>query len=72
MSKLFRAMSMLCVFGFATAALAAAPSFDEIDVNRDGVVSKGEAAQVKGLDFAKADTNRDGKLSRAEYEAAIG
>jgi hypothetical protein len=55
------------------AALAAEkPSFDSIDANKDGTISKTEGAKVPGLDFAKADTNKDGVLSRAEFDAAVG
>jgi len=49
-----------------------APSFDEVDTNKDGAISESEASAVETLDFAAADTDKDGKLSRAEYEAAIG
>ena len=51
-------------------AWAAAPDFDEVDANSDGMLSKIEASVVKGLDFAKADLDKDGMLDRAEYDAA--
>lgn len=73
---MFKAASILLtatvVFVFASASQAAGPAFNELDRDRDGVLTKDETATVKGLDFAKADTNKDGRLDRAEYEAAIG
>jgi len=56
----------------AGAALAqgAMPSFEEVDTNSDGQISREEAQTIEGLDFATADTNQDGSLSRAEYQAA--
>ena len=48
------------------------PSFDEVDVNRDGMISRAEAAAVEGLDFATADTNQDGSIDRSEYQALEG
>jgi len=67
------ALALLGVLAFAGTSYAmASPSFDELDKNHDGKLSKAECAGVKGLDFAKADTNKDGYLDRAEYEAAMG
>ncbi|MCB1744512.1 MAG: hypothetical protein KDK91_29360 [Gammaproteobacteria bacterium] len=51
-------------------ALAAAPAFEDVDANGDGMISATEAAAVEGLDLATADTNGDGSLSQDEYEAA--
>jgi Ca2+-binding EF-hand superfamily protein len=59
----------IVAFGFSTAALAQAPSFEEVDANQDGMISAEEAAAVEGLDFATADTNQDGVIDRAEYSA---
>jgi hypothetical protein len=65
-------------FGGAVAAWAAddeeqgmMPSFEDVDSNEDGAISRGEAVKVPSLDFVSADTNRDGVLSRTEYEAAM-
>ncbi len=46
------------------------PSFEEVDVNRDGMISRAEAAAVEGLDFSTADTNQDGSIDRSEYQSA--
>ena len=48
--------------------------FAKLDKDRDGYISKTEAAGDKKLsqDFAKFDQNHDGKLNRAEYLAARG
>lgn len=66
------ALALIGVFALASASYALAPAFNELDKDKDGMLSKTEASSVKGLDFAKADTNRDGRLDRAEYEAAVG
>lgn len=65
-------IALASVIGTAGAAFAANPTFDELDRNEDGKLSKSEASKVEKLDFAAADTNRDGMLDRSEYEAAIG
>ena len=62
-------VAQLSVAGIALAAET--PQFDQLDANRDGMLSKSEAMKAPGLDFAKADSNKDGALSRTEYEAAI-
>ena len=59
--------------------LAAGPAqadderFEKLDFDRDGKVSKAEAAGNADLivGFDRADRNRDGKLSRAEYERLL-
>ena len=47
--------------------------FAKLDKNKDGYISKSEAAGEKTLskDFAKWDMNNDGKINRAEYLAAM-
>jgi hypothetical protein len=72
MIKLRTAMALMAVMGLASASYAAAPAFNELDKDHDGMLTKAECASVKNLDFAKADTNKDGRLDRAEYEAAVG
>lgn len=46
-------------------------TFAELDKNKDGYISKAEAAADPALarDFDKFDLNNDGKLNRAEYLA---
>lgn len=46
-------------------------SFDQLDTNDDGQLSKSEASMASGIDFAEADTDRNGMLSRTEYEKAM-
>jgi hypothetical protein len=72
MSKVRSALAVIAALGFASSAYAVAPAFNELDKDKDGLLTKSETASVKGLDFAKADTNKDGRLDRAEYEAAVG
>ena len=63
-------LASAAAIGIASAAFGVEDSFDKLDTNKDGKLSKAEAAGKKGLDFAKADTNHDGSLDRAEYDAA--
>jgi len=55
---------------FATAALAAAPTFQEADTNADGWVTPDEFAvampEATEADFAAIDTNGDGGISEEE------
>jgi hypothetical protein len=66
----------------STAAAAAAPkytakdverAFGFIDSNRDGKISREEAAAFRGVarHFDEADSNKDQALSRAEFESAL-
>jgi hypothetical protein len=57
----------------ASAAQGEDERFDKLDFDRDGKVSKAEAAGNADLinGFDRADRNRDGKLSRAEYDRLL-
>lgn len=56
----------------AGTALAAMPSFQELDTNKDNVLSKKEVDKVLvGLDFASADKNKDGNLNQEEYSLVV-
>jgi len=48
--------------------------FDSLDINRDGYISKQEAAADPQLQsqFDALDANRDGKLSMSEFKNAQG
>ncbi|HKA14850.1 MAG TPA: EF-hand domain-containing protein [Myxococcota bacterium] len=72
MFKVRSALALMGMFALASASQAVAPAFNELDKDHDGMLTRAEAASVKGLDFAKADINKDGRLDRAEYEAAVG
>jgi len=72
MRNWFTALALVSVLAIAGPASGMeAASFDDLDANKDGKLSKEEAAKKAGLDFAKADTDNDGWLNRSEYEAAV-
>ncbi|HEY8520966.1 MAG TPA: hypothetical protein VIN61_12860 [Gammaproteobacteria bacterium] len=62
----------LAILATGVAGLAAAqrdmPTFEEVDQNQDGMISRTEAAVVEGLEFSVADANQDGYIDREEYE----
>lgn len=68
-----RMLALACCLGLAGSAAASTTpsSFEDLDKNADGLLSREEAAAEKGLDFAKADADKNGWLDRAEYEAAV-
>lgn len=55
------------------AAKDMAMAFSYMDANKDGKVSREEAAGFRGVarHFDEADTNHDGFLSREEFESAL-
>jgi hyperosmotically inducible protein len=67
-----RVLLLLCLFAAGAAALAQPVGFDTLDRNRDGFVSRVEAAGAPEIArrFAQFDNNRDRLLSRDEYLAA--
>ncbi|MDT8384482.1 MAG: EF-hand domain-containing protein [Gammaproteobacteria bacterium] len=69
-------MKTLCIVstGFCLslsvmAATAAAPTFDGLDRNADGYISKDEAKAYKGMhkNWSKVDTNKDGRVNIDEF-----
>lgn len=59
--------------GPAYTASNIALAFTYIDANRDGKISREEAAGFRGVAkyFDEADVNKDGFLSREEFENAM-
>lgn len=57
----------------ATSGDPAKKSWNDVDVNQDGSLSKDEAAAIPALGqvFDKADANADGSLSADEYKAYV-
>jgi hypothetical protein len=67
------AVAMIPVAGTALANEGAGKSgatFDTLDTNRDGRISKAEAAADANLVFSSADANGDGYLDNAEFKKA--
>lgn len=50
---------------------AASQQFDQLDADKDGIVSRQEAVRMAGLPehFDRLDTNKDGKLDALEFAA---
>ena len=46
-------------------------SFDTVDKDKDGRITRAEAEDVDGLNFSSADTNADASLSRQEFQVAM-
>ncbi len=67
---LLTALALMAVAGFAWAG-SGKVSFQDLDANRDGVISPDEAKKAPEIakKFSQADTNRDGKLDAAEFAA---
>lgn len=63
-------LSVLLLVALPTLAMVP-PTFEELDIDGDGLISADEAASVDGLDFNAADADADGTLSADEYDIAV-
>ena len=54
----------------ATAPRSGVGTFQNLDKNKDGYISRAEAGDMPYDKFKRLDKDRDGKLSRSEYAAA--
>ncbi|MFY8273504.1 EF-hand domain-containing protein [Pseudoalteromonas sp. SSDWG2] len=70
-NKVVLILSVLMLLAFANDASASSieKRFKELDRNRDGAISKSEAAQEPALwsRFSSYDQDKDGKLSLREF-----
>jgi Ca2+-binding EF-hand superfamily protein len=68
--QLLAALTLITVSGFAWAGSDTA-SFQDLDKNHDGQISRDEAKQSPQVskNFDRADANKDGKLDSAEFAA---
>jgi Ca2+-binding EF-hand superfamily protein len=57
--------------GSGAGSRSASMSFDAVDKNNNGKVSRDEASEVRGLNFSAADVDGDSSLSRQEFQVAI-
>jgi EF hand len=64
------ALALMMVAGLAWAG-SGKVSFQDLDTNHDGKISREEANKSPDVSkkFTRADTNRDGKLDAAEFAA---
>jgi Ca2+-binding EF-hand superfamily protein len=76
-SKTLVAVAVAALIPLAGTAIAgdkdkshAGASFDALDTNRDGRISKSEAAADANLMFSSADANADGYLDNSEFKKA--
>jgi hypothetical protein len=76
-SKTLVAVAVAALIPLAGTAIAgdkdkshAGASFDALDTNRDGRISKSEAAADANLMFSSADANADGYLDNTEFKKA--
>lgn len=59
--------------GTTAAGAQAAPIFEQLDSNRDGVVTKDEAKRSADVTarFKELDADRDGRISAAEFRKTM-
>lgn len=71
----------ICVLALLTSGAALAESadsgtsfWDQLDTDKDGLISREEASSMEGLAplFDKIDTSKDGKLDSTEMKAIHG
>ncbi|NOQ45117.1 MAG: EF-hand domain-containing protein [Desulfobulbaceae bacterium] len=63
----------LAITLIAASAHAGTPAMEQVDTDKDGIISTAEAATA-GISeeiFLKADMNQDGKLDAGEYAALL-
>jgi Ca2+-binding EF-hand superfamily protein len=68
---LLSALALITVSGFAWAAGTGASSFQDLDTNHDGQISRDEAKKAPNVskNFDQTDANKDGKLDSSEFAA---
>ncbi|MGV8078784.1 MAG: EF-hand domain-containing protein [Syntrophales bacterium] len=71
MKKAWLTVALILTF-LAGTALAAGPSFQEMDTDKDGKLSRQEVDAAAEKVFQEADKDRDGYLSEQEFKAIQG
>ncbi len=71
MKKAWLTVALILTF-LAGTALAAGPSFQEMDTDKDGKLSRQEVDAAAEKVFKEADKDRDGYLSEQEFKAIQG
>jgi len=71
--RIIQLVTLMLILTLATFALAQVPSFEELDTDADGYISRSEAAALPCLaaNYDNIDTRSEQGLDRSEYQAAV-
>ncbi|MFU8877966.1 MAG: hypothetical protein ACNA7E_07470 [Wenzhouxiangellaceae bacterium] len=71
--RIIQLVTLMLILALATFALAQVPSFEELDTDADGYISRSEASALPCLaaNYDNIDARSDKGLDRSEYQAAV-